>query len=557
MIEQLQLLVRQLTTSQKIGIVFGALASAFVLIVFVMWAGRPDMQPAFTSLRASDAAAISSALRTAKISFQVADAGSTILVPATSLSDARVAAAAAGVSTDSSTQGFSLFDKSGFGMSAFDQQVTYQRALEGKLTQTIEAMSGVDTTTISIVAAQNSVFASQSQPASASVVVKMRSGQPPDTGMVRAIVATVAGAVAGLTPDNVTVVDSSGRQLAGPQTDLTSDALTTQQAVERQLSARVQEMADQVLGPGHASVVVSATLDMDKVDQTITTVAPITQGNWTPTSVQTVNERYAGTGTGSSGIPGVSSNVPGLPTYPGATLPLPSAVANASPGASPAASAAPAASGSPSATPSASPSTSEVGGYIKTQETVNYNNSQTVSRIITQPGAIRRLSVAVLVDQAALGSTSADGLKQAVTAAIGADVSRGDVVSVTAVAFASHSPAVAASPISSDLTGTISGLASTVFGGLIALAFLFLVWRNVRALRYRADEMQMVTVSSGQQALLSGYTATGARGALADVAELESSPQAKIQERLRMVAEEKPDALVGLMNGWLREGDQR
>src|SRR5512143_1302530 len=100
MIDQLQLLVRQLTTSQRIGIGFGALASVFVLVVFVFMAGQTQMQPAFTRLSTPDAAAISEALRTAKIPFQVADAGATILVPSTALADARVAAGAAGISTD-------------------------------------------------------------------------------------------------------------------------------------------------------------------------------------------------------------------------------------------------------------------------------------------------------------------------------------------------------------------------------------------------------------------------------------------------------------------------
>jgi flagellar M-ring protein FliF len=552
MIDQLQLLVRQLTTSQKIGIGFGALASVFVLVVFVFMAGQTPMQAAFTRLSTPDAAAISEALRTAKIPFQVADAGATILVPSSALADARVAAGAAGISTDGAAKGFELFDNAGFGMSEFDQQVTYQRALEGKLTGVIEAMDGVDTATVSIVMAQTGIFADQDQPAAASVVVRMRNGQPPDAAMVRGMVSSVASAVAGLTPDNVTVVDESGRLLAGPQGELAGDVLTMQGSVERQIEAKVQELVDRALGPGHASVAVSASLDMDKVDQTVTTIRPIDEGNWTPTSVQTVEERYGGAdGTGSGGIPGVVSNVPGLPTYPGG---LPSAAPSASPSPGASASVTPAASAAPVASPAPAASGATT-GYVKSQQTVNYTNSQTVERIIKQPGAIERLSVAVLLDQAALGAVTADSLQATINAAIGADPARGDVVTVSAVAFATASAAPEASALPGDLVGTAGSAATTLFGIVVAIVLLVLVWRNLGSLRRQADAMQLAAGAS-PQGLLGAYTASGAGVPLGSMAEL-GAPQAAVGDRLRIVAGEKPDAIAGLMNDWLREDQHR
>lgn len=559
MIDQLQLLVRQLTISQKIGVAFGAVASAFIVVLFVFIAGKTEMQPAFTRLSTADAAAISEALRTAKIAFQVTDAGATILVPATSLADARVAAGAAGISTDGAAKGFELFDKAGFGMSEFDQQVTYQRALEGKITGVIEQMDGVETATVSIVAAQTGIFADQDEPASASIVVRMRNGLPPDAAMVRGMVSAVASSVAGLTPDNVTVVDESGRLLAGPAGSLAGDAQAMQQSVERQLGAKVQELVDRALGPGHASVAVSASLDTDKVDQTVTTIRPIDAGNWTPTSVQTVEERYGGAdGTGSGGIPGAVSNVPGLPTYPGAlptAVPSTSPAPDASPSASPGASAAPGASTEPAA--STAPASTDVGtGYIKSQQTVNYTNSQTVERIIREPGAIKRLSVAVLLDQAALGAITADSLQTTINAAIGADPARGDVVTVSAVAFATASAAPAASAIPAGLADTAGGVATTVFGILVAVVLLVLVWRNMGALRRQADAMQLAAMTTSQPGLLAAYTSTGASAPLGATAELDA-PRGGVGDRLRIVAGEKPDAIAGLMNDWLREEQRR
>jgi flagellar M-ring protein FliF len=540
MTSQLSLLLRQLTISQRIGIAAAALASIGLLAGFAMWAGKPDLQPAFTGLATEDAAAISEALRSAKVPFEVSDAGSTILVPASQLSAARVAAGAAGVDTGGGT-GFELFDQQGFGASEFDQQVTYQRALEGKLERTLEAMDGVADVTVSVVQAERGLFADQDQPASASVNLRMRNGQPPDASMVRGIVGTVTGAVAGLAPENVTVVDDAGRVLAGPDNALGGDSAAIQAGVERSISVKVQALVDQALGPGHASVAVSADLDLDRVEQEVTTVKPIDQGNWTPTSVQVVNETYgAGANGGAGGIPGSASNVPGLPTYPG----LPAA--SASPGASPAASAAPAGGNNRNNT-----------GYVRESQTVNYANSQTVERVIKEPGTIERLSVAVLLDQAALGSVTAEGLSQTISAAIGVDETRGDVISVSAVTFAEDAAGEAAAGSPDELISTVTTTAGSVLGALVAFILVFLVWRNLRALRNRADEMQLQAVPADRGLLESGYDASGQPVAVAPLPSFADTPQARIQERLRLVADEKPEEIVGLMNSWLREDARR
>ena len=536
MTDQLRMLLGQLTIAQRISIAVAAFASLLLLAGFVMWAGKPDLQPAFTKLTTEQAGTVSEALRGAKIQFELTDGGATILVPSGAMAAARVAAGQAGYSGDGAT-GFEIFDKQQFGASEFDQQVAYQRAIEGKLRNTISAMQGVAEVQVSVVAAQRGLFADQDRPASASVNLKMQSGSP-DAAMVRGIVSTVAAAVAGLTPDAVTVVDDKGRVLAGPALAEGGDAMAIQSNVERGIANKVQFLVDQALGAGHASVAVSAQLDLDKVEKQVTTIQPINVGNWTPTSVQTSQERYgADGGAGAGGIPGAGSNVPGLPTYPGTVV---------SPSASPGASAA------PSASPAGSPAASGgAAGYLKEQQTVNYANSQTIEKIIQQPGAIQRLSVAVLLDQAAMGSISVENLKGSIVAAIGADTARGDNISVAAVPFAATS--VTSGSSGGGIVDTIGGTVGSVIGGLVALVLVFLVWRNLKALRRRADDMQLLTAGPANQALLeAGYSSTGAAASIAPLPEFGDTPQAKIQERLRIVAEEKPEEIVGLVNSWLR-----
>jgi flagellar M-ring protein FliF len=215
-------------------------------------------------------------------------------------------------------------------------------------------------------------------------------------------------------------------------------------------------------------------------------------------------------------------------------------------------SAAPGSSPAPVASPAAGASPAAVAGYVKEQQTVNYANSQTIEKIIQQPGAIKRLSVAVLLDQAAMGSISAENLKKSIEAAIGADATRGDNISVAAVPFAAASATTDGSG-GGGIVDTIGGTVGSVIGGLVALVLVFLVWRNLKALRRRADDMQLLTAGPANQALLeAGYSSTGAAASIAPLPEFGETPQAKIQERLRIVADEKPEEIVGLVNSWLR-----
>ncbi|HWP64270.1 MAG TPA: flagellar basal-body MS-ring/collar protein FliF [Candidatus Binatia bacterium] len=542
MLDQLTPLLRQLTISQRIGIAFGAFASVLLLVGLVLWAGRTEYQPAFTRLAPADAAAVVEALRGAKIPYEVTDAGTTILVPAGSLADARLAAASAGVLPDEGSA-FDLFDKQGFGATEFEQTVAYQRALERKLEATIERLAGVADATVAIVPQERSALAANDRPASASVTVRMRSGGAPDEAMVRGIVSTVAGAVAGLAPDNVTVVDEHGRVLAGPGAAPGAEVAAMREAVERSLAAKARSLVDEVLGPGRATVAVTAELDADTVEQTITTVKPIDATNWTPASVQTIDERYTGAGAeGAAGIPGSASNVPGLPTYPITGLP------GLAP--SPAPSSAPEAPASPSPEPNPA--------YQRTQQTVNYANSQTVERVIRQPGAIERLSVAVLIDQSALGSMTVDGLQAAIAAAVGADEARGDVVSVQAVPFAAaDAPPAEADPLAEGgLLDTVLGAVGSAVGVLVALLLLLVVWRNLRALRRRAEEIQLAA------ALGAGVSVRLEEGPPAAIAAgggpaLPPDPSAAVAERLRHAAVDRPEAVAGLVAGWLTEESKR
>ncbi len=568
--DQVQSVLKQLSITQRISIIFAALGSVAAIAILVMFASKADYTPAFTGLAPADAGQIEDALRGANIPYQITDAGTTITVPVEQLGDARIAAANAGVATGGSdTKGWDLFNNQQFGASQFDQQVTYQRALEGELTKTIQAMDGVASARVAVVLAQKGVLSTDDTPASASVVLAMSGGKTPSSGLVRAIVNTVAGSVSGLATDNVVVTDDAGHVLAGAADSADAAAAQAKDLVEQQTVAKIDTLLRTALGEGHASVAVSADVDTSRIEQEVTTYAPA--GSDPPVSIHHIYEAYgAGSSPGACGIPGTNSNVQGLSSYPGvcdvaaAATVAPSATPSANPSESPSASASPSASVTPAPTEASSNNGS--GGYLHEETTVNYSVSQTVQHIVTQPGVVKRLSVAVLVDQSAMGDIKPETLKASIAAAIGADETRGDVVSVDAVTFAAQATVapvtVPESPsLMSDPVKTVGDMSGTLLGAGFALAMLFLLWFNARALGRRADETVMDLGAAPGGAFIPGPARSNApalqapEAAPADMPG--STPQARIQERLRLVADDRPDALVGLMNGWLREDDRR
>jgi flagellar M-ring protein FliF len=564
--EQVQALLKQISITQRIGIVGAALGAVAMIAILVMFASKPDMTPAFTSVSAADASTIESALKAANISYQVTDAGTTIEVPVDSLGDAKIAAGTAGYTsgTGSDTQGWTLFDNQGFGQSEFDQNVTYQRAIEGELTKTIQSMSGVASARVSIVLAQTGALSSEDTPASAAVVLGMTGGQTPSSSLVQAIVNTVSKSVQGLTTDNVVVTDDQGHTLAGSSSSIDSTAAQAKGLIEQQTKSKIETLIAAALGDGHASVAVSADVDTSQVEQQITTYAPA--GSNPPVSIHQIIESYGATSSaGSCGIAGTNSNVSGVPSYPGVCV---AAGTTAAPTAAPSADASAGASASPAAAATATPaaaSSDNASAYTHVETTVNYSNSTTIQHIVTSPGVVKKLSVAVFVDQSKMGTLTTDQLQTSIAAAIGADTTRGDVVVVQAVTFAAQPSVatVATAGASADVVKTVGGMSGTILGGVFALVMLILFWMNLGALKRKTEEGVYDLGPAGTAPAFSpmpnraGIPASTAPGEAAAADVPSATPQARIQERLRMVADERPDALVGLMHGWLREEGNR
>src|ERR1035438_1476380 len=246
-------------------------------------------------------------LSQAQIPFEPTANGGGIMVPAAQLDKARLLTASKGMK--SGRLGFEIFDKPNWVDSEFDEQVNYQRALEGELEHTVGSLSDVESARVHLVLTHDSLFREQERPAKASVVLKLRHRALAD-GEPEAIRNLVASAVDGLTPDRVVLADAAGHQPLGPKT---ADALrlTAEQALEEKLIATLEPVT------GAGNVRASVTLDYNPM------ATEETQENYDPDQTVTLSmqrtEQTSGPQPVAAGVPGTASNAPNsqaLPVYP-------------------------------------------------------------------------------------------------------------------------------------------------------------------------------------------------------------------------------------------------
>ncbi|MEG3069859.1 MAG: flagellar basal-body MS-ring/collar protein FliF [Candidatus Syntrophopropionicum ammoniitolerans] len=186
------------------------------VVISVVCLGRIAMQPAyaplFTGLESKEAGMIAENLKTMKV-YQITDQGKTIMVPERQVYEVRSQLAGSGA-LSSSIIGFELFDQSKFGQTDFEQQVGYQRALQGELSRTVVQLDGVEQAWVHLVLPEKSVFLSEQGTPSASVALKLESGALLKPEQIQGICDLFVGSVAGLEPDNVHIIDTEGNILS-------------------------------------------------------------------------------------------------------------------------------------------------------------------------------------------------------------------------------------------------------------------------------------------------------------------------------------------------------
>lgn len=271
----------KLAPQQKI--VLGVAVVGTIVLMFVLFGllNQPSYSTLYTNIHEEDAAKIVEQLNTGKIPYKLENGGKTIQVPTESVHEIRLDMAAKGIPS-SGIVGYEIFDNSTLGMSEFIQRLNYKRALEGELARTIIQHNGIESARVHIVVPEKSVFKSEQKSPTASIVVKLKQGADLDKESITAILNFVSSSVEGLQTNRVSLMDTQGRLLSKDHgTDSfgisTSKQYELKQSIENYLSQKAQTLLDNVVGFGNSMVQVDIELDFDQVEKTMETYDPDSQ----------------------------------------------------------------------------------------------------------------------------------------------------------------------------------------------------------------------------------------------------------------------------------------
>lgn len=435
-------LVRQLVLIAALAVAVGGGMMMF------NWTQQPNYLPLYPGLDEQDSAALADALRTANIPYRIDNATGTVTVPGDKIYEARMRAAAQGLPR-SSSMGFEMMQQQeGFGTSQFMEMARYQLALETELARTISSLQPVKGARVHLALPKPSAFAQGNSAPSASVLVELQPGRQLEANQVASIEHMVASSVPNLVPGAVTVIDQFGRLLSSDDRNnplvQSTEQYQYEQRIEDGYVRRIQELLTPMLGPDHISTQVVADLDFAQTEEASETYNP---QNTAVRSEQTSEDVTRGAN-GASGIPGATSNQPPAPSgsaTPTPPAPAPQTNANAANGAAAGANAANPAAGAAGAASATSSSDNTISQ--NRSATRNYEVDRTVSHTRHPVGRLRKLSVAVLVDNwvklddkgqpvsTPLTPEELAKVEALVKQAVGFDTTRGDSVTVQNAAF--------------------------------------------------------------------------------------------------------------------------
>ncbi|MFQ5705939.1 MAG: flagellar basal-body MS-ring/collar protein FliF [bacterium] len=278
LLQQMKAALERFTVGQKIALAAITALALFGILFLLVWANRPEFGLLYSNLDAADASAIVDDLKSSNIPYKLKDGGKTILVAKKDIYELRIKYAGQKL-ISSGTVGYELFDKNNLGMTDFMQKVNLKRAIEGELTKTINQIEAIQQSRVHLVMPEPALFEEQEQKATASVIIKLNTNAGLNRKQILGITHMVAGSVEGLTPDNVTIVDTKGNILTSLEAGdddvaLTNSNFELKQKVEKYIGQKAQSMLDQVLGKGNAIVKVSAELNFQKVRRTSETYDP-------------------------------------------------------------------------------------------------------------------------------------------------------------------------------------------------------------------------------------------------------------------------------------------
>jgi len=518
--------------SQLVGLAIATIAIAGFLIGVYTWLQAPDYRVLFSSLNDRDGGAVVASLAQMNVPYKYNDGGSAILVPSNMIYDTRLKLASQGL-PKGGTVGFELLDQQKFGTTQLQEQVNFQRGLEGELAKSIQSISAVQSARVHLAIPKPTIFLREHQKPTASVLVALFPGKTLDPAQVQGIVHLVASSVPELADQNVSIVDGSGNLLSRTTEvgGLDPGKLAYLHDLEQVYARRITSIIETIVGQGNVRAEVSADLDFSQIEQTAETFKPNGPQNTALRSEQTTEATSANTTGAPGGVPGAQSNTP---TNAGAP-----------------------------ASPANGPGGGQNNSTSKKDNTVNYELDRMVETKKLPVGTIRRLSAAIVVNNRAIAPGEAtdakkdakgDGTKAATSRAltkdeiaqitalaresIGFDEKRGDTINVVNASFTQPETLAATEvPVwkDPDNIAMAKDVGKNVAFALIAAYLLFGILRP--AVR---------KIVAGTPAPV----AVG-RDASIDVITTPSLAYPEQLQRARQLARDDPKAIAGLVRNWV------
>lgn len=360
-----------LSGQQKMGFMVAIAATIAVLAGFWMWGQTPDYRVLYANLSDRDGGAIIESLQQQNIPYKFAEGGGALLVPGNLVHEVRLRLASQGL-PKGGTVGFELMESQKFGTSQFLEQVNYQRSLEGELARSMQTIGAVQNARVHLAIPKPSVFVKDQQKPSASVILALHPGRSLEPGQVNGIVHLVSSSIPNMPPQSVTVLDQSGNLLSSARegNELLMDAtqLKYVREIEQDYIKRIEAILTPITGQQNVKAQVTANIDFAQVEETAERYKPNQQPNTAAIRSTQTLEALNGIAQ-AGGVPGALSNQPA----PAATAPITTGAQAAN-------------------------ATSGNAGSTRKEATSNFELDRTIQHTKLPVGNIRRLSVAVVVN---------------------------------------------------------------------------------------------------------------------------------------------------------------
>ena len=496
---------KKIAYSLLVGVIIVALSS------FIVIASTTKYDVLFSNMTAQDSGAVLVKLKEKKVAYKVN--GSSILVPKTDIDSLRMELMSE-VNLTEGSQGFELFDNSKMAPTDAENKIMYQRALSGEIERAIKSFAEIEGAKVNLVLPENTAFVRETEPASASVVLKLKDGTKLDTAQVKAIVSLLTGAVQNLPKENVSIVSDKFLLLTEGLYDKDADNLTgstdkqqeLKQQVEKNLEAKIMKVLEPIYKTG-VRVSVNADLNFDAIKK------------------NTVKYDPTGTVVSSHDTQTIDNST----TSDLTTSPVDEAAKNST------------------------ATTKKDGNVINKESTKNYDISKVDESIVTAPGGISKITTSVVLD-GNLDQNTRASVNNLVAQATGFSGARGDSISVEGLNFNSESKKAAEKALQDIENVNKAASRSALYkniaygvGGIILFILLFVAFRK--------SSKKSEEPSAGINTIIGDISPK--QQELFPAIEFEvNDKKTNLEKQVKKYAADKPEQVAEIIKSWLTEDER-